>query len=98
MGVWVMIHLALDITEMSRVGKEWPRNHWNMICIELFTVPLYKSYLLKKETQWVQQAWGGGQLVKHDAAYSTTTTCNQVWEDVTAESQAFQPERNELPL
>lgn len=35
----------------------------------------------------------GGHTVKHDATYSTTTTCSQVWEDVTAESQAFQPEK-----
>lgn len=46
----------------------------------------------------MQQPGVGGNTVKQDAAYSTTTTCNQVWEDVTAESQAFQPERNELPL
>lgn len=46
----------------------------------------------------MQQAWRGGHTVKHDAVNSTTNTCNQVWEDVTAESQAFQPERRELPL
>lgn len=40
----------------------------------------------------------GEHTIKHSAVYSTTTTCNQVWEDVTAESQAFQPKRKELLL
>lgn len=34
---------------------------------------------------------------KRAAEHSTTTTCTQVREDVTAESQAVQPERRELP-
>lgn len=53
-----------------------------MICIELFTVPLYKSYLLKKETQWVQQAWGGGDnwlsMMLHIAQPLPVTRCGRM--------------------
>jgi hypothetical protein len=40
----------------------------------------------------------GGWHTLSMTLYSTATTCNQVWEDVTAGSQAFQPQRNKLPL
>lgn len=36
----------------------------------------------------------GEDMGKHKAMYSTTTPRNQEWEDITAESQAVQPERN----
>lgn len=47
----------------------------------------------------VQKA-GRDHTGKHEAVRSTTATCAQVGEDVTAESQAVQPEREreELPL
>lgn len=75
--------------------------------MELFIVPLYKSCLERRKLSECNRLGGAGRggrgwgrhTVKRDAAYSTTTPCDQVWEDVTAESQAvFQPERNELPL
>lgn len=55
------------------------------ICKELFIAPLYKSYFYSQWVQWVE----GQYTVKHDVIHSTTTTYNQVWEDVTAGSQAF---------
>lgn len=56
-------HPALGITELSRAGEELWRNHWSVICMKLFIVPLHKTYLKKKkETQWVQQTWGNTPL------------------------------------
>lgn len=91
------MHPALGITELSRAGQELRRNHRSVICMELFIVPLHKSDFFKKGNS-VSATDLGEHAVKHGAVYSTTTTCTQVWEDVTAESQAFQPERKELLL
>lgn len=66
--------------------------------MKLFIVPLHKTYLKKKKGNSVSATDLGEHTIKHGAVYSTTTTCNQVWEDVTAESQAFQPKRKELLL
>lgn len=88
-GIPATIHLALGITEMSL-----PRNQRSIIRMELFLVPLYKSYFY--EGRSVQKA-GRDHTGKHEAVRSTTATCAQVGEDVTAESQAVQPEREELP-
>lgn len=49
------------------------------ICVELFMGPLYPG----SATGW------GEPTVKQDTAHSTSTTCSQVGEDVTAESQAL---------
>lgn len=85
-----MIHLALGTTEMSGEDEEWPRNHQRSYLLCLFIRAIFKTS--------VSMSSGGQHTVKHDTVYSTATTCNQVWEDVTARSQAFQPQRNELLL
>lgn len=51
-----------------------------------------------KDGNSVSAAGLGETLLSMMLHIATTTPCNQVWEDVTAESQAFQPERNKLPL
>lgn len=96
MGAWVLPYLALGVTDVSRASKEPPGNHSSVTCRELLIVPVHQSCLKRRKLSECARL-GRGHAVKHDAAYSTTTPCDQVWEDVTAESQAgLQPERNEL--
>lgn len=95
-GVWVSLLVALGITEMSRAGQELPRNHWSIIGMELLTVHLYKSYFLTRKLRTKgQEGTTPLSMMPRIAQPLPVTRCGR---DVTAESQAFQPERNELPL
>ena len=89
----VLPYLAPGVTDVSRAFKELPGNHWRVTCTELLIVPLHQSCLKKRKLSECDTI-GRGHAGKHEAAYSTTTPCDQVWKDVTTESQAgFQPER-----
>lgn len=64
--------------------------------MELLTVPLYKSYFLtRKRRTKGQEETTPLSMMPRIAQPLPVTRCGR---DVTAESQAFQPERNELPL
>ena len=86
-------HLALGFTEVY-TEMSLPRNPQSILRTELFSVPLSRAISTKGRS--IQTA-GRDHTVKREAEPSTTTTWTQVWEDVTAEGQAVQPERREPP-
>lgn len=89
-----MNHLALGTAEM--LGKMKNGLGTTEVSARSYLLCLFTRAIC--ETSVSTTGSGGQHTVKHDTVYSTATTCNQVREDVTARSQAFQPQRNELPL
>lgn len=87
-------HLALGTTEM--LGKMNGGLGTTEVSARSYLLCLFTRAICKTSASTMGS--GGQHTVKQDTVYSTATTCNQVREDVTARSQAFQPQRNELPL